>query len=167
MILVLEWEWDWDQDGFAEVFCCRPGTTLLCEPLNVIIGGVTHKARNLLHTSQPPNNSMLANAVIATVHWVLHCRSMDDRCPCLQVVKRLFIKFTTAYCCHALRSYSSFLYCLTKKTSSMSVTRSKCHNDLAAGVRVRLRSRWLCWSVLLHQRHLRLRDTDDVIRAIK
>ena len=35
-------------------------TTLLGEPLNVIIGWViAYKARNLLHTSQPPNDSML------------------------------------------------------------------------------------------------------------
>jgi len=39
-----------------------------------------YKAHNLLHTSQPPNNSMLAiHAVIITIHWVLYYRSMDDR----------------------------------------------------------------------------------------
>jgi len=38
----------------------RLRTTLLCEPLNVIIGLVMHKAHNLLNMSQPPNDSMLA-----------------------------------------------------------------------------------------------------------
>jgi len=38
----------------------RPRTNLLCEPLNSTVGWVTHKARYLLHTSQPPNDSVLA-----------------------------------------------------------------------------------------------------------
>ena len=51
--------------SIAQVSACRERdwrlrTTLLCEPLNVIIGWVMHKPHNLLHTSQPPNNSMLA-----------------------------------------------------------------------------------------------------------
>ena len=58
----------------------RLRTTLLCEPLNVIIGWVMHKAHNLLNMSQPPNDSMLATC--SDNHYTLSAvphRSMDDR----------------------------------------------------------------------------------------
>ena len=63
----------------------RLRTTLLCEPLNVVIGWVMHKARNLLHTSQPPKDSMLATCSDNhyTLSAVLQIHGWQKLCPCL------------------------------------------------------------------------------------
>ena len=77
------------------------------------------KACNLLHMPQPPNDC--AHAEIAIIHWVLYCRFMDDRSyvgpqglhrpnanpiNCLPACR--WQNDSTAYCCRAHKSYSSF-----------------------------------------------------------
>jgi len=46
-----------------------------------------HKAHNLLHTSQPPNDSMLAIRTCSNNHYtlsvVLQIRGWQKLCPCL------------------------------------------------------------------------------------
>ena len=85
----------------------RLRTTLLCEPLNVIIGWVMHKAHNLLNMSQPPNDSMLAT--YSDNHYTLSAVVQIHGWMSLLVgSETTFMKFNTAYCGRALWSYSSF-----------------------------------------------------------
>ena len=77
--------------SIAQVLACRGRdwrlrTTLLCEPpLNVIIGWVMYKAGNLLHTAQPPNDSILATCSDNhyTLSAVLQIHEWQKLCPCL------------------------------------------------------------------------------------